>query len=201
MAANLRHAPMNDVTRILREIGSDEKLLAEQLLPLVYDELRDWRRCGWRVRPRARPCSPPRWFTRHGCAWSMKAGGRGRTGCTSIAPRHRRCAAYSSTAPGRNPPSSARAAGSGSISRIWISPRLRRMTALLLIDESLQRLEQEDPESAEIVMLKFFTGLSNKEAARTLGISESTVERRWAFAKVCLFQMIRGAEGDSPDGA
>src|SRR6478735_3354217 len=40
MAANLRHAPMNDVTRILRDLGSDEKLLAEQLLPLVYDELR-----------------------------------------------------------------------------------------------------------------------------------------------------------------
>jgi RNA polymerase sigma factor (TIGR02999 family) len=66
---------------------------------------------------------------------------------------------------------------------------------ILLIDDSLQRLEKEDPESAEIVMLKFFTGLSNKEAARTLGVSESTVERRWAFAKVCLFQMIRESEG------
>jgi DNA-directed RNA polymerase specialized sigma24 family protein len=65
---------------------------------------------------------------------------------------------------------------------------------LLLIDESLERLEREDPESAQVVMLKFFTGLTNKEAARTLGVSESTVERQWAFAKACLFQMIRQAE-------
>jgi RNA polymerase sigma factor (TIGR02999 family) len=65
---------------------------------------------------------------------------------------------------------------------------------LLLIDEGLQQLEREDPESAQIILLKFFTGLTNKEAARTLGISESTVERRWAFAKVCLFEMIREAE-------
>lgn len=67
---------------------------------------------------------------------------------------------------------------------------------LLLVDESLQRLEREDPESAEVVMLKFFTGLSNKETGRTLGISEATVERRWAFAKVCLFQIMRQLEGD-----
>lgn len=66
---------------------------------------------------------------------------------------------------------------------------------LLLVDESLQRLEREDPEGTEIVMLKFFTGLSNKEAAQALGISEATVERRWAFAKVQLFEIIRSGEG------
>ena len=65
---------------------------------------------------------------------------------------------------------------------------------LLRVDESLQRLEREDPESAEIVMLKFFTGLSNKETAQALGISEATVERRWSFAKVCLYRMMRGQE-------
>jgi RNA polymerase sigma factor (TIGR02999 family) len=66
---------------------------------------------------------------------------------------------------------------------------------LLLIDESLQCLEREDPESAEVVMLKFFSGLTNKDTARTLGISEATVERRWAFAKIRLFQMIRESQG------
>ena len=67
----------------------------------------------------------------------------------------------------------------------------------LWIDESLRRLEVEDPECAEVVMLKFFTGLTNKDAAQALGISEATVERRWAFAKVQLFQMIRSAEQDA----
>lgn len=75
-----------------------------------------------------------------------------------------------------------------------VSPNER----VLLIDDSLQRLEKEDPESAEVVMLKFFTGLSNKEAARTLGVSEATIERRWSFAKVLLFQMIRESES-APD--
>ena len=44
-------------------------------------------------------------------------------------------------------------------------------------------------------MLKFFTGLTNKDTARSLGISEATVERRWVFAKVRLFQIIRESEG------
>ncbi|MEO5715173.1 MAG: ECF-type sigma factor [Luteolibacter sp.] len=62
---------------------------------------------------------------------------------------------------------------------------------MLLVDEGLKRLEHDDPESAEIVMLKFFSGLSNKDTARTLGLSEATVERRWAFAKVCLIRIMR----------
>jgi len=65
---------------------------------------------------------------------------------------------------------------------------------LLRVDESLKRLESEDPESAEIVMLKFFTGLSNKETGQALGVSEATVERRWSFAKVCLYRMMREQE-------
>lgn len=68
----------------------------------------------------------------------------------------------------------------------------------LWIDESLRRLEEEDPEGAEVVMLKFFTGLSNKDTARTLGVSEATVERRWAFAKIQLFEMIRSSTEENP---
>lgn len=68
---------------------------------------------------------------------------------------------------------------------------------MLLIDESLQCLEREDPECAEVVMLKFFSGLTNKDTARTLGISEATVERRWAFSKIRLFQIIRESEGEN----
>lgn len=65
---------------------------------------------------------------------------------------------------------------------------------LLLIDESLHRLEEESPEDAQIVMLKFFAGLTNSEVAETLGVNVRTVERKWAFLKVRLFQMIRDLE-------
>jgi RNA polymerase sigma factor (sigma-70 family) len=62
---------------------------------------------------------------------------------------------------------------------------------ILLVDESLNRLETEDPETARIVTLKFFGGLTNKEVAKTLGVTERTVERQWAYAKACLYQMIQ----------
>ena len=62
---------------------------------------------------------------------------------------------------------------------------------ILLVDEALAKLEQEDPESARIVSLKFFAGLTNKEVAELLGVTERTVERQWAYAKASLFELIR----------
>lgn len=66
---------------------------------------------------------------------------------------------------------------------------------VLLIDESLTRLERTDPDSARIVTLKFFGGLSNKEIASMDGVGERTVERYWAFARAKLLRMIRDEAG------
>lgn len=65
---------------------------------------------------------------------------------------------------------------------------------LLRIDESLKELEQQDPESARVVILKFFGGLTNREVADSLGVTERTVERRWAYARSALLTMICKAE-------
>ncbi len=62
---------------------------------------------------------------------------------------------------------------------------------ILLVDEALARLEAEDEESARIITLKFFGGLTNLEIAKTLGVTERTVERQWAYAKASLYEMIR----------
>lgn len=62
---------------------------------------------------------------------------------------------------------------------------------VLLVDEALDRLEAEDPETARIVSLKFFGGLTNMEVAKAMGVTERTVERQWAYAKVCLYNIIR----------
>lgn len=62
---------------------------------------------------------------------------------------------------------------------------------ILLINDALERLQLEDPEKAQVVVLKFFGGRTNQEVAESLGVTERTVERHWAFAKAWLFQHIR----------
>lgn len=61
---------------------------------------------------------------------------------------------------------------------------------LLQVHEALDGLAAEDPLKAEVVKLRFFVGLRTHETARLLGISEPTVRRHWSFAKARLFQMI-----------
>jgi RNA polymerase sigma factor (TIGR02999 family) len=59
---------------------------------------------------------------------------------------------------------------------------------LLAMDEALTRLASHDPQAAELVNLCFFAGLTQAQAAKELGVSQSTVERNWAFARAWLFR-------------
>ncbi len=62
---------------------------------------------------------------------------------------------------------------------------------IVLVDEALDRLEQQDPDSARLVTLKFFGGFTNREIADNLGVTERTVERQWAYARACLLQLMQ----------
>ena len=62
---------------------------------------------------------------------------------------------------------------------------------LLVLDEALDRLTQIDGRAAEVVKLCFFVGLTRPQASRELGVSLSTVERSWAFARAWLFREIQ----------
>jgi RNA polymerase sigma factor (TIGR02999 family) len=63
---------------------------------------------------------------------------------------------------------------------------------LLALDEALERLVTEDPVSADLVKLRYFAGLSIDEAAEALGMSPRTADRRWAYARAWLRQeMLR----------
>lgn len=57
---------------------------------------------------------------------------------------------------------------------------------VLAVDEALRKLEQQNPRKAELVRLRFFAGLTLAEAARALGISVSTADNDWAYAKTWL---------------
>jgi RNA polymerase sigma factor (TIGR02999 family) len=61
---------------------------------------------------------------------------------------------------------------------------------LLLIEEAMQRLAKADPVKARLVELRFFTGLSLEEAAQVLAVSAPTAKRYWAYARAWLFQEI-----------
>jgi RNA polymerase sigma factor (TIGR02999 family) len=61
---------------------------------------------------------------------------------------------------------------------------------ILTLDEALCRLEGEDPEAAQVVRLRFFAGLSVDETATALGLSPSTVDRDWAYARAWLRRAI-----------
>ena len=62
---------------------------------------------------------------------------------------------------------------------------------LLVLDEALQRLEAEDPQAAQLVQLRFFAGLTSHDAAQVLGISDRTAERVWHYARTFLFRELR----------
>ena len=64
---------------------------------------------------------------------------------------------------------------------------------ILELDEALQKLEAEDPESADLVKMRFFSGFSLKEIASATGVSYRTIKARWSYARTWLrMEMERG---------
>ena len=61
---------------------------------------------------------------------------------------------------------------------------------LLRVDEALEKLAEEDPVKAQLVKLRFFVGLSVPEACRALGMSETTGKRHWAYARAWLYDAL-----------
>ena len=61
---------------------------------------------------------------------------------------------------------------------------------ILALDEAIRRLQEQEPQSAEVVKLRFFAGLSVEETAAALGLSERTVKREWQFARAWLYRAL-----------
>lgn len=66
---------------------------------------------------------------------------------------------------------------------------------LLILDETISRLEQVDPAAATVVRLRFLAGLSIEETAAVMGLSTATVKRTWAFARGWLKERIESENG------
>lgn len=184
---------MSDVTVLLEAFGRGESGASEELLPLVYDELR--RLAAVRMSRESEGQTLQATALVHE-AW-IRLVSEGDRNWQNRAHFFRAAAQTMRHILVDRARHKSSLKGGGGQSRLDINDlELAAATPddrILLVDEALVRLDAEDPESARVIMLKFFGGLTNKEVANTLGVTERTVEREWAYAKACLFKMIQEA--------
>lgn len=182
---------MNDVTRILNAIEQGDPNAANQLLPLVYDELRQLagrklarEKPGQTLQPTAlvhdaylrlvQATNQQQWTSRvHFYAAAAEAMRR------ILVEQARRKKALKH---------------GGGMDRLdaheiqIAAPALD--PELLALDAALDKLSSVDTRKAELVKLRYFAGLTLEEAAELLGISSATADRDWAYAKVWLLREI-----------
>ncbi len=191
---------MNEVTRILSAIEQGDREAAEQLLPLVYDELR---RLAAGKMAREAPGQTlqatalvheaylrlldsdqaRRWDSR-GHFFAAAAEAMRRILVERV--RHRQ---------------SLKAGGGRrrqGLPDIEVAPAGRHLD-LLALHEALTKLEKQDKRRAELVKLRFFAGMTIAEAAEALGISASTADNDWAYARSWLRLEIEGGKRGDRD--
>jgi len=182
---------MAELTRILQAVERGEENSSERLLPLVYDELRRLAAIKVSHEAQNQTLQPTalvheawlrlaadeeaRWQNRgHFFAAAAEAMRR------ILIDRARR---------------KARLKHGGGQMRLDIQELALAYTTpdekVLLINEALERFPAEAPEKARVVVMKFFGGLTNRDVAESLNVTERTVERHWAYAKAWLFGAVR----------
>jgi len=186
---------MSDVTRILSAIEQGDPSAAEQLLPLVYDELR---KLAAQKMAQEEPGQ-----TLQATALVHEAYIR-LVDVEKAQHWNSRGHFFAAAAEAMRRILINRARGKGRMKR---GGHLRRVDFdkveiaadtpnedLLALDEALERLAEEHQECAELVKVRFFAGLSVEEAATAIGISARTAKRHWAYARAWLFDALRHDE-------
>jgi RNA polymerase sigma factor (TIGR02999 family) len=182
---------MSDVTLMLESVCRGEKSPADELLPLVYEELRRLARVQMAGQAAGHTLQPTALVHE---AWLRLVHEEGRTWQNRA--HFFRVAAMAMRQilvdRARKKLSHKRGSGVGMVSLDDLDIAAPTMDdRVLLVDQCLDRLEREAPESARIISLKFFTGLTNKEVAAILDVSERSLDRQWVYARTRLYEMIR----------
>lgn len=184
---------MGDVTHILERVEQADPKAAEQLLPLVYEELRKLAAARMASEAAGHTLQPTALVHE---AWLRLVGdenkkwdGRGHFfGAAAEAMRRILVDRAREKAAGKR--------GAG-----WQRLNLDKIEIavdadpyiLLLVNECLDKLAKQEPKAAEIVKLRFFVGLTLDEAGQLLGVTERTAKRHWAFARAWLYGEMKTA--------
>jgi RNA polymerase sigma factor (TIGR02999 family) len=182
---------MSDVTRILSAVEHGDPTAAEQLLPLVYDELRKLAAVH---------------LAREQPGQTLQATALVHEAYARLVEGERR----GSSPPGWNSRGHFFAAAAEAMRRIIIDQARRKRSQrrggdlnrvsidqieiaapetgadVLALNDALERFEQIDPTKAKLVKLRYFAGLTGAQAAEVLGISTTTADRYWSFARAWL---------------
>lgn len=184
---------MSDVSELLRQISQGNAESADQLLPLVYDELRRLAAHKLRKEPGQATLQPTALVHEAylrligddpGMAWDNK----GHFFVAAAEAMHRILVESA-----RRKRSQKRGGGMAKQELDEEAIILPQPSEdLLALNEALERLCEKDPVKAQLVKLRYFAALTNSEAAAALGISTATAERHWAYARAWLHQEVRG---------
>ena len=181
---------MSDVTRVLSAMEQGDPRAAEQLLPLVYEELRKL------------------------AAQKLAHEKPGQTlQATALVHEAYLRLVGPGAAAGWNSRGHFFAAAAEAMRRVLVDAARRKgrvkhgggrvrldLEDVLALDEALGRLVARDPVLADLVKLRYFAGLTVPQAAAALGVSVATAERHWAFARAWLFAELNGSGENPPPG-
>jgi RNA polymerase sigma factor (TIGR02999 family) len=191
---------MSEVTRILSAIEQGDPSAAEQLLPLVYEELRQLAAQRLAQEKPGQTLQPTALV--HEAYLRLVEGNRGQGWDSrghffaAAAEAMRRILINRARDKGRQK-------RGGGWQRIDLDHLTTADTAseedVLALDEALQRLEGQNKPCADLVKLRFFTGLTMAEAAAALGIAPRTARRHWVFARAWLFDALGAGAGPAAD--
>lgn len=178
---------MNEVTQLLDAVSRGEANAAEELLPLVYEELRRLA-AGYLAQERRGHTLQPTALVHEAflrlVGNDVDAEWQGRNHFLAAAAVAMRRILIDKARRKK------RAKRGGAWTRVELvdhtDPRQREAEETLALDEALTRLAKVDPDAAELVQLHTFGGVSVEDAGRQLGLSRSAAYRQWAFARAWL---------------
>jgi RNA polymerase sigma factor (TIGR02999 family) len=186
---------MPDLTRVLNAAVRGDGIAAQELLPLVYKELRQLAAAKMTNEAAGQTLQPTALVHE---AWLRLAGGNGEVRFNNRAHFFGAAAEAMRRILVDNARRKRRLKRGGEFQRVdWTKLDLavaESDAAVLAVSEALDSLALHDAIGAQLIKLRFFAGLSNVEAAKVMGLSERTAKRAWAYARAWLFEELRKSQ-------